>query len=184
MIDNPAVEWGIHIDRVEIKDVALPETMKRSMSRQAEAERERRARIITADGELQASEKLAQAAAMMADTPPRCNCGCCRPSSRSPPRRTRPWCCPSRSSCCDSWRTPSLGVSHFRSSGSYGQGQRRRRQSLARCQGKARQCSSGSRPGGSGTRECGSAGCPRRQSPQPTPAAPFSRPERLLIRSR
>ena len=44
--------WGIHVDRVEIKDVSLPEGMKRSMSRQAEAERERRARIITADGEL------------------------------------------------------------------------------------------------------------------------------------
>jgi regulator of protease activity HflC (stomatin/prohibitin superfamily) len=69
MIDNPAVEWGIHIDRVEIKDVALPETMKRSMSRQAEAERERRARIISAEGELQASDRLAQAAATMADTP-------------------------------------------------------------------------------------------------------------------
>ena len=59
----------MHIDRVEIKDVALPESMKRSMSRQAEAERERRARVITAEGELQASEKLAQAAAAMADTP-------------------------------------------------------------------------------------------------------------------
>ena len=69
MIDSPALEWGIHIDRVEIKDVSLPESMKRSMSRQAEAERERRARVITADGELQASEKLAQAAAAMADTP-------------------------------------------------------------------------------------------------------------------
>jgi len=69
MIDSPALEWGIHIDRVEIKDVALPDAMKRSMSRQAEAERERRARIITADGELQASHKLAQAAATMADTP-------------------------------------------------------------------------------------------------------------------
>jgi regulator of protease activity HflC (stomatin/prohibitin superfamily) len=69
MIDNPAVEWGIHIDRVEIKDVALPETMKRSMSRQAEAERERRARIISAEGELQASDRLAHAAATMADTP-------------------------------------------------------------------------------------------------------------------
>jgi regulator of protease activity HflC (stomatin/prohibitin superfamily) len=69
MIDSPALDWGIHIDRVEIKDVALPESMKRSMSRQAEAERERRARIISAEGELQASEKLAQAAATMADTP-------------------------------------------------------------------------------------------------------------------
>jgi regulator of protease activity HflC (stomatin/prohibitin superfamily) len=69
MIDSPALDWGIHIDRVEIKDVALPDSMKRSMSRQAEAERERRARVITADGELQASQKLAQAAATMADTP-------------------------------------------------------------------------------------------------------------------
>ncbi|MGH9044229.1 MAG: SPFH domain-containing protein, partial [Acidimicrobiales bacterium] len=65
----PALEWGIHIDRVEIKDVQLPESMKRSMSRQAEAERERRSRIITADGELQASEKLSQAAAAMSKTP-------------------------------------------------------------------------------------------------------------------
>ena len=69
MIDSPAVDWGIHIDRVEIKDVALPEAMKRSMSRQAEAERERRSRIIIADGELQASNKLSQAAGAMADTP-------------------------------------------------------------------------------------------------------------------
>jgi len=69
MIDSPALGWGVHIDRVEIKDVILPDSMKRSMSRQAEAERERRARIITADGELQASEKLAQAAEVMAVHP-------------------------------------------------------------------------------------------------------------------
>ncbi|MFZ2119301.1 MAG: SPFH domain-containing protein [Pseudonocardiaceae bacterium] len=69
LIDSPALGWGVQIDRVEIKDVALPESMKRSMSRQAEAERERRARVISAEGELQASEKLAQAAAAMADTP-------------------------------------------------------------------------------------------------------------------
>jgi regulator of protease activity HflC (stomatin/prohibitin superfamily) len=69
MIDSPAVGWGIHIDRVEIKDVALPDSMKRSMSRQAEAERERRSRIITADGEFQASQKLSSAARVMADTP-------------------------------------------------------------------------------------------------------------------
>ena len=69
MIDSPALDWGVHIERVEIKDVSLPDTMKRSMSRQAEAERERRARIITADGELQASQKLAQAAEVMAEHP-------------------------------------------------------------------------------------------------------------------
>ncbi|GAA4958618.1 hypothetical protein GCM10023205_21620 [Yinghuangia aomiensis] len=69
MLDSPAVGWGIEIDRVELKDVALPESMKRSMSRQAEAERERRSRIITADGELQASEKLSAAAQVMSQTP-------------------------------------------------------------------------------------------------------------------
>ena len=69
MIDSPALGWGIHIDRVEIKDVALPDSMKRSIARQAEAERERRARVITADGELQASEKLAQAAEVMSEQP-------------------------------------------------------------------------------------------------------------------
>ena len=69
MLDSPAASWGIEIDRVEIKDVALPESMKRSMSRQAEAERERRSRIITADGEFQASQRLSEAAATMADTP-------------------------------------------------------------------------------------------------------------------
>ena len=69
LIDSPALGWGIHIDRVEIKDVVLPDSMKRSIARQAEAERERRARVITADGELQASEKLAQAAEVMAEQP-------------------------------------------------------------------------------------------------------------------
>jgi len=69
MLDTPAAAWGIEIDRVEIKDVALPDAMKRSMSRQAEAERERRSRIITADGEKQASKGLAEAATTMADTP-------------------------------------------------------------------------------------------------------------------
>ncbi|WP_373299429.1 slipin family protein [Amycolatopsis acidiphila] len=70
VIDTPTEgPWGLHIERVEVKDVALPESMKRSMSRQAEAERERRARVIAADGEFQASAKLAQAARVMADTP-------------------------------------------------------------------------------------------------------------------
>jgi regulator of protease activity HflC (stomatin/prohibitin superfamily) len=69
LIDSPALGWGIHLDRVEIKDVILPDSMKRSIARQAEAERERRARVITADGELQASEKLALAAGVMAEQP-------------------------------------------------------------------------------------------------------------------
>ena len=69
MIDSPAIGWGVQIDRVEIKDVSLPETMKRSMARQAEADRERRARIINADAELQASRKLAEAAGVMSEQP-------------------------------------------------------------------------------------------------------------------
>jgi regulator of protease activity HflC (stomatin/prohibitin superfamily) len=70
VIDEPTEQpWGIRVERVEVKDVSLPESMKRSMSRQAEAERERRARIIGADGEYQASKKLAQAAAVMAADP-------------------------------------------------------------------------------------------------------------------
>jgi regulator of protease activity HflC (stomatin/prohibitin superfamily) len=69
MLDSPAAGWGIEIDRVEIKDVALPDSMKRSMSRQAEAARERRSRVITADGEFQASQRLSQAASVMAGTP-------------------------------------------------------------------------------------------------------------------
>jgi regulator of protease activity HflC (stomatin/prohibitin superfamily) len=70
VIDEPTEKpWGIRVERVEIKDVSLPESMKRSMSRQAEAERERRARIISADGEYQASKKLAQAAQVMSADP-------------------------------------------------------------------------------------------------------------------
>ena len=95
VIDAPTEEpWGVRVERVEVKDVALPDSMKRSMSRQAEAERERRARVITAEGELQASKKLAQAA-----PPGLCNCDCSKPWSTSRPRRTAPWSCHSPSSC-------------------------------------------------------------------------------------
>ena len=69
VIDAPTEDWGIVVERVEIKDISLPESMRRSMSRQAEAERDRRARVIAADGELQASGKLSQAAGTMSDTP-------------------------------------------------------------------------------------------------------------------
>jgi regulator of protease activity HflC (stomatin/prohibitin superfamily) len=70
VIDAPTEQpWGIRVERVEVKDVSLAESMKRSMSRQAEAERERRARIIAADGEFQAAKRLAQAGAIMAADP-------------------------------------------------------------------------------------------------------------------
>ena len=69
VIDAPTEDWGVSIDRVEIKDIALPEGMRRSMSRQAEAERDRRARVISAEGELEASEKLTQASERMSSAP-------------------------------------------------------------------------------------------------------------------
>jgi regulator of protease activity HflC (stomatin/prohibitin superfamily) len=69
IIDERTDQWGIHVSAVEVKDVDLPEQMKRAMARQAEAERERRAKVINAQGELQASETLAQAAQMLATSP-------------------------------------------------------------------------------------------------------------------
>ena len=68
-LDEQTEPWGIKVELVEIRDVTLPESMQRAMARQAEAERERRAKVIAADGELQASEKLGQAATTMAASP-------------------------------------------------------------------------------------------------------------------
>jgi len=69
IIDEQTDPWGVKVSIVEIKEVELAEEMKRSMAAQAEAERERRAKIIHAEGELQASEKLAQAAAIIGREP-------------------------------------------------------------------------------------------------------------------
>ena len=69
IIDARTDEWGIEVSAVEVKDVDLPVEMKRAMARQAEAERERRAKVINAEGELQASEKLAQAAHVIGSEP-------------------------------------------------------------------------------------------------------------------
>ena len=69
IIDERTEAWGIEVNAVEVKDVDLPETMKRAMARQAEAERDRRAKVINAQGELQASETLAEAARMLATEP-------------------------------------------------------------------------------------------------------------------
>jgi regulator of protease activity HflC (stomatin/prohibitin superfamily) len=68
-LDAPTDPWGIKVTAVEMKAVELPESMKRAMAKQAEAERERRAKIIAADGEFQSSEKLAQAASVIATQP-------------------------------------------------------------------------------------------------------------------
>jgi len=69
IIDEHTDPWGVKVSTVEIKEVELPEQMKRMMSAQAEAERERRAKIIHADGEFQASERLAQAGEVIAREP-------------------------------------------------------------------------------------------------------------------
>jgi regulator of protease activity HflC (stomatin/prohibitin superfamily) len=69
IIDQQTEPWGVKVSIVEVKDVELPQTMQRALARQAEAERERRAKIIAAEGELQASEKLQQAASVMAREP-------------------------------------------------------------------------------------------------------------------
>ena len=69
IIDEQTDPWGIKVTTVEIKDVGIPQGMQRAMARQAEAERERRAKVISAEGEFQASERLKDAAAVMAQEP-------------------------------------------------------------------------------------------------------------------
>ena len=69
IIDEKTDPWGIKVSAVEIKEVTLPEELKRAMARQAETERERRAKIISAEGEFQAAEKLSQAAEIIAKNP-------------------------------------------------------------------------------------------------------------------
>lgn len=69
VIDEQTEPWGVKVTNVEVRDVILPETMKRAMAGQAEAERERRAKVINAEGEYQAAEKLGQAAAIISRDP-------------------------------------------------------------------------------------------------------------------
>jgi len=69
IIDEATDAWGIKVSAVEIKDIELPEVMRRAMARQAEAERERRAKVIAAEGEFQSSQKLEEAARVLARTP-------------------------------------------------------------------------------------------------------------------
>ena len=69
MIDSHTEPWGAQVTAVEIKDITLPDNMQRAMAKEAEAERERRAKIVAAEGELQAAEKLGNAADIMAAHP-------------------------------------------------------------------------------------------------------------------
>jgi len=69
IIDKQTEPWGIKVTSVEVKEVSLPDSMKRAMAKQAEAERERRAKVVNAEGEFQAAEKMVQAAALIAKEP-------------------------------------------------------------------------------------------------------------------
>ncbi len=69
IIDRQTEPWGVKVTAVEVRDVVLPDGMKRAMAKQAEAERERRAKIVNAEGEFQAAEKMVQAAGMIAQEP-------------------------------------------------------------------------------------------------------------------
>lgn len=69
ILDDATEQWGIKVTTVEVKHIDLPKEMQRAMARQAEAERERRAKVISAEGELQRSEKLKQAAEMLSQSP-------------------------------------------------------------------------------------------------------------------
>jgi regulator of protease activity HflC (stomatin/prohibitin superfamily) len=69
IIDRQTEPWGVKVTAVEVKDVSLPDSMKRAMAKQAEAERERRAKVVNAEGEFQAAEKMVQAAGMMSKEP-------------------------------------------------------------------------------------------------------------------
>jgi regulator of protease activity HflC (stomatin/prohibitin superfamily) len=102
ILDEGTDPWGIKVAKVEVKDVDLPQQMQRAMARQAEAERERRAKVITAEGEsLRVStrppEGWPKRPGSSPDTPRRCSSGTCRPWSRSRPRTTRRPCSRSRS---------------------------------------------------------------------------------------
>ena len=94
IIDEQTEPWGIKVVAVEIKDVGIPQDMQRAMARQAEAERDRRAKVINAEAEFQAAARLAEAAdAALGQPGGACSCATCRRSPRSARARARPCCC-------------------------------------------------------------------------------------------
>jgi regulator of protease activity HflC (stomatin/prohibitin superfamily) len=78
IIDGHTEPWGIKVSNVEVKQIDLPQEMQRAMAKQAEAERERRSKIIAAEGEFQASQRLADAAKVLAEQPVRLRCVICK----------------------------------------------------------------------------------------------------------
>ena len=89
ILDQATDAWGIKVANVEIKHVDLDESMIRAIAKQAEAERTRRAKMIHAEGENQAAEKLVEAAHALAAEPAQCSCATCRPRRTSPTKKAR-----------------------------------------------------------------------------------------------
>ena len=94
VLDKQTEAWGIKVSNVEIKRIDLDESMVRAIARQAEAERTRRAKIINAQGEQQAAQKLVEAANILAPVPRRCNCAIWQRSSTLPESAVRQSCFP------------------------------------------------------------------------------------------
>jgi regulator of protease activity HflC (stomatin/prohibitin superfamily) len=96
ILDTHTDPWGIKVANVELKHIDLPVEMQRAMAKQAEAERERRAKVIMAEGEFQAATRLAEAAEIIAVTPWRCSCAICKPCAKWPAKAMQPsFPCPS-----------------------------------------------------------------------------------------
>ena len=89
IIDEQTEPWGIKVSMVEVRDVVLPDSMKRAMARQAEIERERRAKVINAEGEFQAAHRLREAGEIMAEQPIALSFASCRRFRKSPQSTTR-----------------------------------------------------------------------------------------------
>ena len=98
IIDESTSPWGIKVSVVEVKDVEIPTGMQRAMARQAEAERERRAKVIAAEGEFQASERLKDAANVISVNPTALQLRFMQTLVEMSSERTRWWCCRSPSS--------------------------------------------------------------------------------------
>ena len=90
ILDTQTETWGIKVSNVEIRTVELTDNMVRAIAKQAEAERDRRAKVIHAEAEFQASQTLVNAAEIYRAFPPPCSCVTCKRSRRSGPSRTRP----------------------------------------------------------------------------------------------